>query len=220
MRIRLAVRCVAVVATLVTISLAAVALSSASSSGRAACPAVGERVLARSSRAVAVDPSLGPRGDGSFYIQICDRRSRRRASPQVDDMDALVNVRGTVVAAFGSDCIEADGTESCPEALGVANAATGRHITLYNGRRSPCPRSSDDFVCGDVHAILAGRSLSAVWGASDTAQRRILVMGPSGRARILATSPRIIFATLRLSRNGRRVSWHLKGSQRRHSRQL
>jgi hypothetical protein len=221
MSIPLAVRRVAVVATLTTLALAAVALSSASSGGnRAACPAVGERVLARSSRAVAVDASLGPRYDGTSYIQICDRRSRRRARAGVDQMQALVDVRGTVVAAFSTDCLEADGTESCPEALGVANAATGSSVRLVRERRSPCPRSSDDYVCGDVHAILAGRTLSAVWGASDGAQRRILVMGPSGRARILATSSRIIFGSLRLSRNGRRVSWHVKGSHRRDSRQL
>lgn len=166
-----------------------------------------------------VDPGSGPESDGYFYMQICDRRSRRRAGPSVDVDGALINLRGVVVAAYGTDCIRATGSEPCGYEVGVANVRTGAAVTVLADDKSPCLRTNS-FLCGQVHALLAGRTLSAVWTAADGAAHRVVVMGPSGSVRILASSPRISLRSLRRSRDGRSVSWLLEDSSRRRTRRL
>ena len=187
---------------------------------RASCPARGERVLAKSARALVVDPGSGPESDGGFYMQICDRRSRRRASPSVDADRALIDLRGAVVAAYGSDCINTEGYEPCPYTVGVANATTGAAVAVSANAKSPCVPLTNGDLCGQVHALVAGRTLSAVWTAADGAAHRVVVMGPSGSVRILASSPRISLRSLRRSRDGRSVSWLLEDSSRRRTRRL
>jgi len=103
--------------------------------------------------------------------------------------------------------------------VGVANVRTGAAVTVLADDKSPCLRTNG-FLCGQVHALVAGRTLSAAWTAADGAAHRVVVTGPSGSLRILANSPRISLRSLRRSRDGRSVSWLLEDSSRRRARRL
>lgn len=168
---------------------------SSSATQRRPCADVGGQLLRESASAVVKEAN-----DGSGGLVLCHRRLRRVTKIAVDADGALLSLRGTWLIAYGTDCLESDGLQACPDRLQVADATTGTGAIP----RGPCA----DGLCGVVESVAAGRAGRAAWCArSADGQRRIVGRPPTGGSRVITTSSRIRPNSLRTSRDGRKVLW-------------
>jgi hypothetical protein len=179
------------------------------------CPPAGARVVARSPKVVAYEPPFAE-DDGTGSLRACKRATHRRRTIDVDARQAVVAVRGTVVGAYGTRCIDSDGLETCPLVLLVRDLTTGRQTTL--GGAPACaaiePRPGyglDRLTCGPIVRLVVGTKRTAAWSAR-LDLRSIVAMSSRGQARIVAQGPGIDLRSMRTTTDGRGFTWTRDGS--------